>query len=168
MHSKGLPDNLGFLLLVSLLTGLKQRFCGNTGTEGKPPGMRGVEILEREDEAVAGEAGSCAEELQLSLCSLQVLPGLWCSKPFVTFHQINAFEERGCVVLDLCCQDEGTSLALYTLQNMRRSGEGLDQVRSLPWHQPGEIPALLPQQLLQQSSGWWNGEHRGDSTTTTP
>ncbi|NXE38199.1 BCDO2 oxygenase, partial [Ptilorrhoa leucosticta] len=58
----------------------------------------------------------------------EVLPGQWCSKPFVTFHQINAFEERGCVVLDLCCQDDGTSLALYTLQNMRRSGEGLDQV----------------------------------------
>ncbi|NWX29213.1 BCDO2 oxygenase, partial [Notiomystis cincta] len=58
----------------------------------------------------------------------EVLPGQWCSKPFVTFHQINAFEEQGCVVLDLCCQDDGTSLALYTLQNLRRSGEGLDQV----------------------------------------
>ncbi|NXO73859.1 BCDO2 oxygenase, partial [Phainopepla nitens] len=58
----------------------------------------------------------------------QVLPGRWSSEPFVSFHQINAFEERGCVVLDLCCQDEGTSLALYTLQNLRRSGEGLDQV----------------------------------------
>ncbi|NXO45730.1 BCDO2 oxygenase, partial [Locustella ochotensis] len=58
----------------------------------------------------------------------KALPGQWCSQPFVTFHQINAFEERGCVVLDLCCQDEGTSLALYTLQNLRRSGEGLDQV----------------------------------------
>ncbi|NXQ01093.1 BCDO2 oxygenase, partial [Vidua macroura] len=58
----------------------------------------------------------------------EVLPGCWCSKPFVSFHQINAFEERGCVVLDLCCQDQGTSLALYTLQNLRRSGEGLDQV----------------------------------------
>ncbi|NWZ02156.1 BCDO2 oxygenase, partial [Loxia curvirostra] len=58
----------------------------------------------------------------------EVLPGSWCSQPFVAFHQINAFEERGCVVLDLCCQDEGTSLALYTLQNLRRTGEGLDQV----------------------------------------
>ncbi|NWV05726.1 BCDO2 oxygenase, partial [Ptilonorhynchus violaceus] len=58
----------------------------------------------------------------------EVLPGRWCTKPFVTFHQINAFEDRGCVVLDLCCQDDGTSLALYTLQNLRRSGEGLDQV----------------------------------------
>ncbi|NXH43037.1 BCDO2 oxygenase, partial [Dicaeum eximium] len=58
----------------------------------------------------------------------EVLRGRWSSRPFVSFHQINAFEERGCLVLDLCCQDEGTSLGLYTLQNMRRSGEGLDQV----------------------------------------
>ncbi|NXC02619.1 BCDO2 oxygenase, partial [Orthonyx spaldingii] len=58
----------------------------------------------------------------------EVLPGQRCSRAFVTFHQINAFEERGCVVLDLCCQDDGSSLALYTLQNLRRSGQGLDQV----------------------------------------
>ncbi|XP_068016022.1 carotenoid-cleaving dioxygenase, mitochondrial [Melanerpes formicivorus] len=58
----------------------------------------------------------------------EVLPGQWCSKPFATFHQINAFEDRGCVVLDLCCQDDGASLAAYKLQNLRKSGEGLDQV----------------------------------------
>ncbi|NXX47066.1 BCDO2 oxygenase, partial [Tricholaema leucomelas] len=58
----------------------------------------------------------------------EVLPGQWCSKPFATFHQINAFEDGGCVVLDLCCQDDGTSLATYRLQNLRKSGEGLDQV----------------------------------------
>lgn len=99
-------------------------------------------------------------------CSLQVLQGQWCSKPFVTFHQINAFEERGCVVLDLCCQDEGTSLALYTLQNMRRSGEGLDQVRSLP---------LLPQHLLQElllcskaRVGRMENDRKCHNTTTTP
>ncbi|KAJ7401259.1 Beta,beta-carotene 9',10'-oxygenase [Pitangus sulphuratus] len=63
----------------------------------------------------------------------EVLPGQWYTKPFVTFHQINAFEDCGCVVLDLCCQDDGTSLALYKLQNMRRTGEALDQVyASLP------------------------------------
>ncbi|XP_064490650.1 carotenoid-cleaving dioxygenase, mitochondrial isoform X2 [Pseudopipra pipra] len=62
-----------------------------------------------------------------------VLPGQWYTKPFVTFHQINAFEDCGCVVLDLCCQDDGTSLALYKLQNLRRAGEALDQVyASLP------------------------------------
>uniref|UniRef100_A0A8B9S2E3 Carotenoid-cleaving dioxygenase, mitochondrial n=1 Tax=Apteryx owenii TaxID=8824 RepID=A0A8B9S2E3_APTOW len=58
----------------------------------------------------------------------EVLPGQWYSKPFATFHQINAFEDHGCVVLDLCCQDSGTALATYKLQNLRRTGEGLDQV----------------------------------------
>lgn len=60
-----------------------------------------------------------------------MLPGQWYSKPFATFHHINTFEDHGCVVLDLCCQDDGTTLAAYNLQNLRRSGEGLDQVRSL-------------------------------------
>ncbi|KAF3823578.1 hypothetical protein GH733_007046, partial [Mirounga leonina] len=56
----------------------------------------------------------------------QLLPGIYYSKPFVTFHQINAFEDQGCVVIDLCCQDDGRSLEVYQLQNLRKSGEGLD------------------------------------------
>ncbi|KAL9825761.1 carotenoid-cleaving dioxygenase, mitochondrial isoform 1-T1 [Geothlypis trichas] len=71
----------------------------------------------------------------------EVLPGSWCSQPFITFHQINAFEERGCVVLDLCCQDQGSSLALYTLQNLRRSGEGLDQVYA-------SVPRSFPRRFV--------------------
>nr|XP_019570810.1 PREDICTED: beta,beta-carotene 9',10'-oxygenase isoform X3 [Rhinolophus sinicus] len=58
----------------------------------------------------------------------QLLPGMYYSKPFVTFHQINAFEDQGCVVIDLCCQDNGRSLEVYQLQNLRKAGEGLDQV----------------------------------------
>ncbi|VFV27127.1 carotene-9-monooxygenase [Lynx pardinus] len=58
----------------------------------------------------------------------QLLPGMYYSKPFVTFHQINAFEDQGCVVIDLCCQDDGRSLEVYQLQNLRKVGEGLDQV----------------------------------------
>ncbi|XP_023389522.1 beta,beta-carotene 9',10'-oxygenase isoform X3 [Pteropus vampyrus] len=58
----------------------------------------------------------------------QLLPGMYYSKPFVTFHQINAFEDQGCVVIDLCCQDNGRSLEIYQLQNLRKAGEGLDQV----------------------------------------
>nr|XP_045001378.1 beta,beta-carotene 9',10'-oxygenase isoform X5 [Jaculus jaculus] len=58
----------------------------------------------------------------------QLLPGMYYSKPFVTFHQINAFEDQGCVVIDLCCQDDGRSLAVYQLQNLRKAGEGLDQI----------------------------------------
>ncbi|XP_030186816.1 beta,beta-carotene 9',10'-oxygenase isoform X2 [Lynx canadensis] len=58
----------------------------------------------------------------------QLLPGMYYSKPFVTFHHINAFEDQGCVVIDLCCQDDGRSLEVYQLQNLRKVGEGLDQV----------------------------------------
>ncbi|XP_074832820.1 carotenoid-cleaving dioxygenase, mitochondrial [Carettochelys insculpta] len=63
----------------------------------------------------------------------ELLPGQFYSKPFVTFHQINAFEDQGCVVLDICCQDDGTSLRIYQLQNLRKAGAGLDQIyNSLP------------------------------------
>uniref|UniRef100_A0A452QFA9 Carotenoid-cleaving dioxygenase, mitochondrial n=3 Tax=Ursus americanus TaxID=9643 RepID=A0A452QFA9_URSAM len=58
----------------------------------------------------------------------QLLPGMYYSKPFVTFHQINAFEDQGCVVIDMCCQDDGRNLEVYQLQNLRKAGEGLDQV----------------------------------------
>uniref|UniRef100_F7F493 Carotenoid-cleaving dioxygenase, mitochondrial n=1 Tax=Ornithorhynchus anatinus TaxID=9258 RepID=F7F493_ORNAN len=58
----------------------------------------------------------------------QILPGKFFSKPFVTFHQINAFEDQGCVVIDLCCQDDGETLGIYQLQNLRKSGQGLDEV----------------------------------------
>nr|XP_054097536.1 carotenoid-cleaving dioxygenase, mitochondrial isoform X4 [Callithrix jacchus] len=58
----------------------------------------------------------------------QLLPGRYYSIPFVTFHQINAFEDQGCVVIDMCCQDNGRTLDVYQLQNLRKTGEGLDQV----------------------------------------
>ncbi|KAJ8786827.1 hypothetical protein J1605_023354 [Eschrichtius robustus] len=57
----------------------------------------------------------------------QLLPGMYYSKPFVTFHQINAFEDQGCVIIDLCCQDDGRSLEVYQLQNLRKTGKELDQ-----------------------------------------
>ncbi|XP_030393877.1 beta,beta-carotene 9',10'-oxygenase isoform X1 [Gopherus evgoodei] len=58
----------------------------------------------------------------------ELLPGQFYSKPFATFHHINAFEDQGCVVLDLCCQHDGRSLQTYQLQNLCKAGEGLDQV----------------------------------------
>lgn len=61
----------------------------------------------------------------------QLLPGMYYSMPFLTYHQINAFEDQGCIVIDLCCQDDGRSLDLYQLQNLRKAGEGLDQVYEL-------------------------------------
>ncbi|XP_068936479.1 carotenoid-cleaving dioxygenase, mitochondrial isoform X4 [Petaurus breviceps papuanus] len=58
----------------------------------------------------------------------KVLPGVFYSKPFISFHQINAFEDQDCVVVDLCCHDDGRILSAYQLQNLRKAGEGLDQV----------------------------------------
>ncbi|KAM5142364.1 carotenoid-cleaving dioxygenase, mitochondrial-like [Mantella aurantiaca] len=59
------------------------------------------------------------------------------TKAFALFHQINAYEDQGCIVLDLCCQDNGDAIHAFQLQNMRRSGKALDEVynslaKSLP------------------------------------
>ncbi|MEE6484756.1 hypothetical protein FKM82_014014 [Ascaphus truei] len=47
---------------------------------------------------------------------------------FATFHQINAYEEQGCIVLDLCCQDDGATVHAFQLQNLRQSGQALDEI----------------------------------------
>ncbi|XP_066495460.1 carotenoid-cleaving dioxygenase, mitochondrial isoform X2 [Tiliqua scincoides] len=57
----------------------------------------------------------------------QVLPGQYCSEALVFFHQINAFEDQGCIVLDICCQEDGSVLDVYRLQNLHKIGEALDQ-----------------------------------------
>ncbi|XP_061608841.1 carotenoid-cleaving dioxygenase, mitochondrial-like [Phyllopteryx taeniolatus] len=59
------------------------------------------------------------------------------TKAFANFHQINAFEEDGFLMLDLCCLDDSRALDIYFLQNLRKSGEALDEVynsmsRALP------------------------------------
>ncbi|XP_060107652.1 carotenoid-cleaving dioxygenase, mitochondrial-like [Heteronotia binoei] len=68
----------------------------------------------------------------------EVLPVQYYAKPLMSFHQINAFEDQGCIVLDLCCQDGGGAVDIYRLQNLRKAGEALDQVynsgmQPLPW-----------------------------------
>ncbi|CAN2389995.1 Beta-carotene oxygenase, partial [Pristimantis euphronides] len=44
------------------------------------------------------------------------------------FHQINAYEDQDCIVIDFCCQDDGDVMQLYRLQNLRKSGKALDEV----------------------------------------
>ncbi|KAM4652429.1 carotenoid-cleaving dioxygenase, mitochondrial-like [Discoglossus pictus] len=58
----------------------------------------------------------------------EVHPVNFHARPFATFHQINAYEDQNCIVLDLCCQDDGGALQTYQLQNLRRSGQALDEV----------------------------------------
>ncbi|XP_012690255.2 beta,beta-carotene 9',10'-oxygenase [Clupea harengus] len=50
------------------------------------------------------------------------------TKAMSTFHQINAFEQDGFLMVDLCASDDGGAINNYNLQNMRKSGEALDQV----------------------------------------
>lgn len=63
--------------------------------------------------------------------SPQVSPMKYYAKAFANFHQINAFEEDGFLMMDLCCFDDGQALDIYFLQNLRKSGEALDEVSSL-------------------------------------
>lgn len=51
------------------------------------------------------------------------------TKAISTFHQINAFEEDGFLMLDLCCADDGLAINNYLIQNLRKSGEALNQVK---------------------------------------
>uniref|UniRef100_UPI003AAC1B43 carotenoid-cleaving dioxygenase, mitochondrial-like n=1 Tax=Centroberyx gerrardi TaxID=166262 RepID=UPI003AAC1B43 len=50
------------------------------------------------------------------------------TKAISTFHQINAFEEDGFLMLDMCCSDDGQALNNYLIQNLRKSGDALDEV----------------------------------------
>ncbi|XP_049431752.1 beta-carotene oxygenase 2b isoform X2 [Epinephelus fuscoguttatus] len=50
------------------------------------------------------------------------------AKPLSTFHQINAYEEDGFLILDMCASDDGQAIANYNIQNLRKSGEDLDEV----------------------------------------
>ncbi|CAB1458505.1 unnamed protein product [Pleuronectes platessa] len=60
------------------------------------------------------------------------------AKPLSTFHQINAYEEDGFLIVDMCASDDGQAISNYNIQNLRKSGEALDEVyntlgRSFPW-----------------------------------
>ncbi|CAL8350585.1 unnamed protein product [Lota lota] len=50
------------------------------------------------------------------------------TKAMSTFHQINAYEENGFLVMDMCVSDDGQAINNYLVQNLRKSGEALDEV----------------------------------------
>uniref|UniRef100_A0A3Q1BZR9 Beta-carotene 15, 15-dioxygenase 2, like n=1 Tax=Amphiprion ocellaris TaxID=80972 RepID=A0A3Q1BZR9_AMPOC len=55
----------------------------------------------------------------------------YCAAPMFTLHQINAFEDSGFLVMDMCCGDDGEVIADYTLENLRRdTGEEMDKVNA--------------------------------------
>lgn len=50
------------------------------------------------------------------------------AKPLSTFHQINCYEENGFLVMDMCCSDDGQAINNYMIQNLKKSGNALDEV----------------------------------------
>ncbi|CAH2320158.1 beta,beta-carotene 9, 10 -oxygenase isoform X1 [Pelobates cultripes] len=63
------------------------------------------------------------------------------AQPFSCYHQINAFEDQGCIVLDICCQEDGDAVKIYNLQNLRKSGHALDEVYNT-------VPNSLPRRFV--------------------
>ncbi|KAM9732744.1 beta-carotene oxygenase 2b [Menidia menidia] len=55
-------------------------------------------------------------------------PIRYLAKPLSTFHQINAYEDKGFLIIDMCASDDGRAIANYNIQNLRKSGEALDEV----------------------------------------
>lgn len=46
-----------------------------------------------------------------------------------TLHQINAYEEEGHLIMDMCCGDDGAVIGDFTIENLSKaSGEELDKV----------------------------------------
>lgn len=53
----------------------------------------------------------------------------YCTAPMFTLHQINAFEDSGFLIMDMCCGDDGELIGEFTLENLRRhAGEEMDEV----------------------------------------
>ncbi|XP_030647038.1 beta-carotene 15, 15-dioxygenase 2, like [Chanos chanos] len=44
-----------------------------------------------------------------------------------TLHQINAYEDQGHLIMDMCCGDDGNVIGDFTLENLRAQGEQLDK-----------------------------------------
>lgn len=61
-------------------------------------------------------------------CVFKVSSIKYLAKALSTFHQINAYEEDGFLILDMCASDDGQAIANYNIQNLRKSGEALDKV----------------------------------------
>ncbi|XP_038634402.1 beta,beta-carotene 9',10'-oxygenase-like isoform X3 [Scyliorhinus canicula] len=57
----------------------------------------------------------------------EIIPLKYYTKAFSTFHHINAFENNGFIVLDLCCFDDGKIINSINLQTLRQTGEALDE-----------------------------------------
>ncbi|XP_078028524.1 carotenoid-cleaving dioxygenase, mitochondrial isoform X2 [Epinephelus lanceolatus] len=87
------------------------------------------------------------------------------AKAMATFHQINAFEEDGFLMVDLCCQDDGEAINNYLLQNLRKSGEALDEVYNT-LSRPLPRRFVLPLNVNHDTPANQNLNKRSSSTAT--
>ncbi|KAK7925536.1 hypothetical protein WMY93_007846 [Mugilogobius chulae] len=95
----------------------------------------------------------------------EVSPVKYHTKAMSTFHQINAFEENGFLMVDLCCADDGDAINNYLIQNLRKSGEALDQVyNSLCRNFPRRF--VLPLNVTNDTPTDQNLNTRPDSEAT--
>ncbi|KAM3615720.1 uncharacterized protein V6R79_006663 [Siganus canaliculatus] len=87
------------------------------------------------------------------------------SKPLSTFHQINAYEENGFLIMDMCASDDGQAITNYNIQNLRKSGEALDEVyNTLCRVFPRRF--VLPLNVDDNTPYNQNLNNRADSTAT--
>ncbi|KAJ8276087.1 hypothetical protein COCON_G00078390 [Conger conger] len=63
------------------------------------------------------------------------------AKAMANFHQINAFEEDGFLLLDLCGSDDGGAINDFLIQNLRKSGQALDQLYE-------SVPKAFPRRFV--------------------
>ncbi|KAI7813591.1 beta-carotene 15, partial [Triplophysa rosa] len=58
----------------------------------------------------------------------QLLKTKYYSSAMFTLHQINAYEDNGFLILDMCCGDDGSVIGDFTMENVgQASGEKLDK-----------------------------------------
>uniref|UniRef100_A0A8C1H1T5 Carotenoid-cleaving dioxygenase, mitochondrial n=1 Tax=Cyprinus carpio TaxID=7962 RepID=A0A8C1H1T5_CYPCA len=102
---------------------------------------------------------------QLICISLQEMPVKYYTKALSTFHQINAFEQDGFLMLDMCCSDDGQSINNFLIQNLRQSGEALDEMYNT-MSRPFPRRFVLPLNITSETLLEQNLNTRPDSTAT--
>lgn len=93
------------------------------------------------------------------------MPVKYYTKALSTFHQINAFEQDGFLMLDMCCSDDGEAINNFLIQNMRQSGEALDEMYNT-MSRPLPRRFVLPLHISSETPLEQNLNTRLDSTAT--
>uniref|UniRef100_A0A672LPR2 Carotenoid-cleaving dioxygenase, mitochondrial n=1 Tax=Sinocyclocheilus grahami TaxID=75366 RepID=A0A672LPR2_SINGR len=93
------------------------------------------------------------------------MPVKYHAKALSTFHQINAFEQDGFLMLDMCCSDDGQAINNFLVQNLRQSGEALDEMYNT-MSRPLPRRFVLPLNISSETPLEQNLNTRPDSTAT--